>query len=237
MKLILDSISKSYGNTQALKNFSIILEPGVYGLLGANGSGKSTLMNIISQNLVADQGRVIPDPPQDLLRVLGYMPQQQALYPDMNARSFLYYMAELKEVRKPREQIEGLLRAVNLDTVAHRRMKTYSGGMKQRVLLAQALLGNPQVLLLDEPTAGLDPMERIRIANLISSFSTNRIILVATHVVSDIEYIAKEIILLRKGILLGSESIPRWLYSIRGKVWEVRVDEATLQNLQANYLV
>lgn len=237
MQLKINNVNKSYGSIKALNNFDMNLKPGIYGLLGANGSGKSTLLNIISQNLKADSGTVELEPAQDILEVLGFMPQQQALYRDMSARAFLHYMAKLKKVKSAQVQVEALLEAVNLADVAHKKMKGFSGGMKQRVLLAQALLGDPKVLLLDEPTAGLDPVERIRIRNLISSFSTNKIIILATHVVSDIEYISNQVILLKKGNIIGCKPISEWLHDIQDKVFEMQVNETELENLQKKYLV
>lgn len=237
MQLKINNVNKSYGSIKALNDFDMNLKPGIYGLLGANGSGKSTLLNIISQNLKADSGTVELEPAQDILEVLGFMPQQQALYRDMSARAFLHYMAKLKKVKNAQVQVEALLEAVNLADIAHKKMKGFSGGMKQRVLLAQALLGNPKVLLLDEPTAGLDPVERIRIRNLISSFSTNKIIILATHVVSDIEYISNQVILLKKGNIIGCKPISEWLHDIQDKVFEMQVNETELENLQNKYLV
>lgn len=237
MQLKINNVNKSYGSIKALNNFDMNLKPGIYGLLGANGSGKSTLLNIISQNLKADFGKVKLEPAQDILEVLGFMPQQQALYRDMSARAFLHYMAKLKKVKSAQVQVEALLEAVNLADVAHKKMKGFSGGMKQRVLLAQALLGDPKVLLLDEPTAGLDPVERIRIRNLISSFSTNKIIILATHVVSDIEYISNQVILLKKGNIIGCKPISEWLHDIQDKVFEMQVNEMELEKLQNKYLV
>lgn len=237
MQLKINNVNKSYGSIKALNDFDMNLKPGIYGLLGANGSGKSTLLNIISQNLKADSGTVELEPAKDILEVLGFMPQQQALYRDMSARAFLHYMAKLKKVNNAQVQVEALLEAVNLADIAHKKMKGFSGGMKQRVLLAQALLGDPKVLLLDEPTAGLDPVERIRIRNLISSFSTNKIIILATHVVSDIEYISNQVILLKKGNIIGCKPISEWLHDIQDKVFEIQVNETELENLQKNYLV
>lgn len=237
MQLKINNVNKSYGTIKALNDFDMNLKPGIYGLLGANGSGKSTLLNIISQNLKADSGTVELEPAQDILEVLGFMPQQQALYRDMSARAFLHYMAKLKKVKNAHVQVEDLLEAVNLADIGHKKMKGFSGGMKQRVLLAQALLGNPKVLLLDEPTAGLDPVERIRIRNLISSFSTNKIIILATHVVSDIEYISNQVILLKKGNIIGCKPISEWLHDIQDKVFEMQVNETELENLQKKYLV
>ncbi len=237
MQLKINNVNKSYGSIKALNDFDMNLKPGIYGLLGANGSGKSTLLNIISQNLKADSGTVELEPAKDILEVLGFMPQQQALYRDMSARAFLHYMAKLKKVNNAQVQVEALLEAVNLADIAHKKMKGFSGGMKQRVLLAQALLGDPKVLLLDEPTAGLDPVERIRIRNLISSFSTNKIIILATHVVSDIEYISNQVILLKKGNIIGCKPISEWLHDIKDKVFEMQVNETELENLQKKYLV
>lgn len=237
MRLTIDNLSKSYGNKVALHRFSIVLESGVYGLLGANGSGKSTLMSLIAKNLKADHGSIFLDPEMNILDTLGFMPQQQGIYRDMTAYSFLAYMAKLKSVPHANTQIKDLLQKVGLETNAHHKMKTFSGGMKQRVLLAQALLGNPKVLLLDEPTAGLDPQERIRIRNLISSFADDRIILIATHVVSDIEYIAQKVLLLKEGSLLGAKSVSAWLNDIQGKVFEIEVEEEEVSDIEQRYLV
>ncbi len=237
MQLKINNVNKFYGSIKALNDFDMNLKPGIYGLLGANGSGKSTLLNIISQNLKADSGTVELEPAKDILEVLGFMPQQQALYRDMSARAFLHYMAKLKRVKNTQVQVEDLLEAVNLADIAHKKMKGFSGGMKQRVLLAQALLGDPKVLLLDEPTAGLDPVERIRIRNLISSFSTNKIIILATHVVSDIEYISNQVILLKKGNIIGCKPISEWLQDIQDKVFEMQVNEMELKKLHNKYLV
>lgn len=237
MKCMMDGLNKSYGEKRALIDFSCTLTPGIYGLLGPNGAGKSTLMNIISQNLKADSGTITLEPEGNILHTLGYMPQQQALYDDFSARSFLYYMAGLKKIKSPKTEIEHLLEVVNLRSVAHKRMGSYSGGMKQRVLLAQALLGNPGILLLDEPTAGLDPMERIRIRNFISEFSRDKIVLLATHVVSDIEYIASQVILLRSGETVGIRPTGEWLDSIQGKVCECVVSEEEIENYQKQYQI
>lgn len=237
MKCIIKGLNKSYGEKRALIDFTCTLTPGIYGLLGPNGAGKSTLMNIISQNLKPDSGTITLEPQGDILKTLGYMPQQQALYDDFSARSFLYYMAGLKKIRSPKREIEHLLEVVNLKDAAHKRMGAYSGGMKQRVLLAQALLGNPSILLLDEPTAGLDPMERIRIRNFISEFSRDKIVLLATHVVSDIEYIASQVLLLRAGETLGIHPTGEWMDSIQGKVRECVVAENEIEAYQKQYQI
>lgn len=234
---VMDKLNKSYGQKHALIDFSCTLTPGIYGLLGPNGAGKSTLLNMISGNLKPDSGTMEMTPEKNILKTLGYMPQQQALYEDFSARSFLYYMAGLKKIKSPKKEIEELLHVVNLDKVAHKRMGSYSGGMRQRVLLAQALLGNPKLLLLDEPTAGLDPRERIRIRNFISEFSKDKIVLLATHVVSDIEYIAGQVIMLSGGQTVGIKPTGEWLDSIEGKVGECIVDESEIDDYQKKYQI
>ena len=236
-KLVIKDLCKSYGDKKALIDFSCDFEPGVYGILGANGAGKSTLMNIISRNLRADSGCVSLEPEGSIAEVLGFMPQQQVFYPEFSARSFLYYMASLKGIKKPKAEIEYLLDVVNLKDVAHRKMKTYSGGMRQRVLLAQALLGNPQILLLDEPTAGLDPAERIRIRNFISQFSKDKVVILATHVVSDIEFIASQVIIMRQGEIVGVKSPGEWMDSIDGKVGECVVQEEEIEEYQERFKI
>lgn len=235
MELVCDSLSKSYGVTKALREFSCTLTPGVYGLLGPNGAGKSTLMNILSGNLTQTSGRVLLDG-QDIrsmgasyFSALGYMPQQQAMYPRFTCVQFLGYMAALKAIQKP--DIAGALSQVELLQEANKRVASLSGGMKQRLLLAQALLGQPRILLLDEPTAGLDPRQRITVRNLIASVAEHKVVLICTHVVQDVEYIAKEILLLKQGVLLEKAAPQDMLHAMQGKVREVVTDREGMQAL------
>ena len=247
MELALNLISKTYkkGSVKALDNFSVTLTPGVYGLLGPNGAGKSTLMNIITDNLNADSGEVVYDGEnikklgKDYRAVLGYMPQQQGLYDDFTLNRFLWYMAALKGLKKKeaKEKITQLLETVNLTDAAHKKLGSFSGGMKQRALIAQALLNDPEILILDEPTAGLDPKERIRIRNFISEIAEDKIVLISTHVVSDIEFIAKEIILLKSGKLVADDTCPNLLKQVENKVFEVKIQSEDLKYFQDNYRV
>ena len=232
MRLIIDNIHKTYGTVKALDGISYKFKPGIYGILGANGAGKSTLINLITDNVKRDSGEeaggilfvdnlITTGKPVDILdmgagfrQLVGYMPQQQGFYEDFCPKAFLKYMAHIKGTKRVRgrggivktvdDQIDDLLAIVNLTSVQYQKIGGFSGGMKQRVLLAQALLGNPRILILDEPTAGLDPKERIAIRNYISQLSRNKIILFATHVVSDIECIADQVLLIKKGKLIAS---------------------------------
>ncbi len=235
MELKLDGISKSYdkGKTYAVQNISVVFTPGVYGVLGANGAGKSTMINIITDNLAPDRGAITLDG-NDIHVMgagyrerLGYMPQQQGLYETFTAETFLWYMAALKGMKKKeaKAEIEKLLDVVNLKQDRYKKLKTYSGGMKQRILVAQALLNAPDILVLDEPTAGLDPKERIRIRNYISESAKDKIVLLATHVVSDVEYISKEIVIMRAGQIIRKAPPGELLTKLDKKVFEVFVTQ------------
>lgn len=245
MELSFDNIVKSYDTVQALKGVSFTLGQGVNAILGPNGSGKSTMMNILSGNLaqtsgcITYNGRDIREMGKDFRKVLGYMPQQQALYPSFTAVQFLGYMAALRgmEQTEAKEAVSRVLTQVALEDVASRKIKTFSGGMKQRLLIAQAILADPDVLVLDEPTAGLDPKQRIEIRNLIASLAKKKIVIVSTHVVSDIAGIAKEILLLQQGELISQLPPRELIRQIDGTVWEVIVNKEELSHWQSQYRI
>lgn len=245
MQLELIDLTKQYGDFVALDHMNITFSAGIYGILGANGAGKSTMMNLLTDNVSRSDGKILFDGTdilkmgKDFRRVLGYMPQQQGFYEQMTAYGFLLYMAELKGIPKKQAKadIDKLLEITNLTDVKHKKMGGFSGGMKQRVLLSQALLGDPKVVLLDEPTAGLDPKERIRIRNFISSLSRNKIILLATHIVSDIESISDKIILMKKGNLVDVGTPIDLTSSMIGKVKELPCPMDKLDEMQSKYKV
>lgn len=245
MALELNELTKRYGAKTALDRVSLRLEQGVYGLLGPNGAGKSTLMNILSGNLSADSGSVtyggvdIAKLGRDYRAVLGFMPQQLGLYQQFTGFRFLSYIAALKGMdrRRAAQEIEEIAALVNLSDVLHRRVGAYSGGMKQRLLIAQAVLNSPEILILDEPTAGLDPKERIRIRNLISEISSDKIVLLATHVVSDVESIGREVILLKKGRVVKQDTPQNLLASLRGRVYELTISPEQLAQVEREFLV
>lgn len=245
MELTFDGLVKNYDTVKALKGVSFTLTPGVNGLLGPNGAGKSTMMNILSGNLSQTAGRITFDG-EDIRNMgkafrkrLGYMPQQQALYPGFTAVQFLGYMATLRGMGKSEatDAVHRVLRQVGLEDVAARKIKTFSGGMKQRLLIAQAILADPDVLVLDEPTAGLDPKQRIAIRNLIASLAEQKIVIVSTHVVSDIAGIAKEILLLKQGKLISQLPPAELIRQIDGTVWEVSVSKDNLPSWQSRYRI
>lgn len=213
--LCLNNIAKKYKDKIALEHVSLELDNGIYGLLGPNGAGKSTLMNIITGNIKPSDGQVLWDG-HDInvlgskyRSIIGYAPQQQGLYDTFTGKRFLSYMAALKGIPKKEmtREIDRVLEYVNMTEAADRAIGTYSGGMKQRILIAQAVLGNPKLIVLDEPTAGLDPKERVRIRERISELAGDKVILVSTHVVSDIEPIAGEVILIKSGNIIDKDTV------------------------------
>ncbi len=213
--LELCNISKKYKEKIALNDVSLKLDNGIYGLLGPNGAGKSTLMNIITGNLEPTEGTIkwegkeVKELGSNYRSLLGYAPQQQGMYETFSGRRFLSYMATLKGIPKSsmEDEINRVLLYVNMVEKSNQKIGTYSGGMKQRILIAQAIIGNPKLLILDEPTAGLDPKERVRIRERIAELSKDKIILVSTHVVSDIESIAKKIILIKTGKIIDYANV------------------------------
>ena len=243
--LTIRDLSKSYGSNLALNQFTYSFDHGIYALLGPNGSGKSTLMNIVTQNLKSDNGDILlDDTPIGKLGAsyrekLGFMPQYPGMYSSFSALDFLRYMAVLKGLNKKKadEQIDELLHAVELHDVRTHRIGSFSGGMKQRLALAQSLLGDPEIVILDEPTAGLDPKQRIAIRNYIASVALNKTVIIATHVVSDVEFIAREAIMLKKGVISDSGSPYELTQKIEGQVWQTVVKPEEVQAMQDKFRV
>ena len=238
-------LTKNYGKNRALDGFTYSFTPGIYGLLGPNGAGKSTLMNLMTCNLKANSGELLCDgtPIRELgaayRKKIGFMPQQQHIYPSFSVDRFLFYMAGLKGLDKKEasENVDRLLDMVNLTGDRKKLMGELSGGMKQRALLAQALLGKPELIVLDEPTAGVDPKERIQMRNLVSRVGFECIILIATHVVPDVQSIAKDILLLDHGRLKDSGSPEKLCAGISGKVFEITTDEGGLEEISSGFRV
>lgn len=233
MELQLQDLRKQYGEKCAVNNVSAILTPGVYGLLGANGAGKTTLMRMIcgvlkpTSGSIRLNGKTVEQLGEQYYTHLGYMPQDFGFYPDFTAREFMLYMAAVKglDKKQAKDRTEDLLHMVNLSDVADKKIKSYSGGMKQRLGIAQAELNHPSILILDEPTAGLDPKERVRFRNLIFDFAKEKIVILSTHIVSDVSYIADTILMMKQGRFLLQEPMSTVTDSIKGKVWELLVDE------------
>ncbi len=245
MKLTIKNVSKRYSNkVLGLQNFSLDLHPGILGLLGPNGAGKSTLMNILATITRPTEGQVlwngvdIVKQPNELRRVLGYLPQSFGVYPNLSAQEFLDYMAAVKglDSRSARRRIDELLQLVNLTEVRKRPLGGYSGGMKQRVGIAQALLNDPQLLIVDEPTVGLDPEERVRFRDLIADLSGERIVILSTHIVSDVEATATRIVITNQGRLVTDTSPERFLRLMDGMVWEWLVSSDELPQAKKKYL-
>ncbi|MCL6457826.1 MAG: ABC transporter ATP-binding protein [Gorillibacterium sp.] len=246
MQLTINQVSKKYrGSFWALKDFSLTLEPGVLGLLGENGAGKSTLMRIISTITDATEGTIlwngtdISKKPNEIRRVLGYLPQDFGVYPNLNVVEFLEYIAAIKGISKSTaaKRIDELLQLVNLTHARKRPIGGFSGGMRQRVGIAQALLNDPQILIVDEPTVGLDPIERVRFRNLLSDLSGDRIVIFSTHIVSDVEATAGKIAIISKGSLMHYSNPDALLQTVEDKVWEVIASDHDVQSLRQQWII
>ncbi|MBW4864110.1 MAG: ABC transporter ATP-binding protein [Paeniclostridium sp.] len=245
MELTLKNITKVFKDKIAVNDFNVILTSGVYGLLGPNGAGKTSLMRIIADVSNATSGEVYLNGKSktelgaDYRDVLGYLPQDVGFYKSFTAQKFLEYIATLKGIDKEKAsiKIDELLKFVNLEKDRKRRIGKFSGGMKQRLGIAQALLNDPKILILDEPTAGLDPNERIRFKNLIAEISRDKIVILSTHIVSDVEFIANEILIMRDGELVEKATPVEMLNSIRGKVHSLKIKEDLLYKVQSKFKV
>ncbi|ACV48629.1 MULTISPECIES: ABC transporter ATP-binding protein [Halomicrobium] len=243
MQLELDGIGKRYGDEHALRDVDLVLEPGVVGLLGPNGAGKSTLMRIVTTVLQPTDGRVrwngtdVREEPRAIRDSVGYLPQSFGVYPSLTAREFLRYLAAIRGVSNVGERIDDLLALVNLEAAADRRLGGFSGGMRQRVGIAQALLADPELLVVDEPTVGLDPTERVRFRNVLAELAEDRIVVLSTHIVSDVEVTASDIVLLHDGRVLAHESPAALLDEVEGSVWEWTVGDDDLAEVKREYTI
>lgn len=245
MALILDGLTKTFSSFPAVNNLSYTMDTGVYGLLGVNGAGKTTLMRMLCTLLTPTSGTITWDG-QDIfslgsayLNLLGYLPQDFGYYPDFSVQDYLLYIASIKGLRPAtaRQRMQSLLEQVGLTQVRRQKMKKLSGGMKRRAGIAQAMLNDPKILILDEPTAGLDPKERIRFRNLISELAENRLVLLSTHIVSDVEYIADQILLMKDGSLVHHGTSQQLLAAAPTQVWTCTVPRAQADQLLHQYPV
>lgn len=245
LELKLDRVSRQFGAKIAVDQIAFTFTDGVYGLLGANGAGKTTLMRMMCGLLVPTSGEICCNGQEigrmdgDYRRLLGYLPQDFGYYPEFTAQRYLKYLAQLKAV-PPQiipQKLEEVLELTGLENAAKQKLKTFSGGMLRRLGIGQAILNDPSILILDEPTSGLDPKERIRFRNIISAMGKNRIVLLSTHIVQDVEFIADHILLMKEGKLMETGSPEKVTQSVRGQVWECFVDEAWAERLNERYPV
>lgn len=245
MKLELDGLTKEFGDFTAVNHINLTMTNGVYGLLGVNGAGKTTLMRMLctllkpTSGTICCNGKDIFNMDSEYRKLLGYLPQDFGFYPEFTVEDYLLYIAALKGIRPvvAKKRVKELIAKVGLSKAAHKKMKKLSGGMKRRAGIAQAMLNNPKILILDEPTAGLDPNERIRFRNLISELSEDRLVLLSTHIVSDIEYIANEIWLMKDGEVLHKGSIEELINSMTETVWECLVPKNRVSDFMEKYKI
>lgn len=245
MELKISKLTKQFGDFTAVDCLNITMTNGVYGLLGVNGAGKTTFMRIICTLLQPTSGQILCNGKDifqmgaDYRKLLGYLPQEFGFYPEFTVKDYLLYIAALKGIRPAvaKKRVKNLIAKVGLSKVESQKMKKLSGGMKRRAGIAQAMLNDPKILILDEPTAGLDPNERIRFRNLISELSQERLVLLSTHIVSDVEYIANEIWLMKEGKLLHQGTAEDLIHSMTEKVWKCYTHKADVQDLMKQYKI
>ena len=245
MELTLQNITKKYERVLVLNDISLTLKPGIYGLLGANGAGKTTLFRIICRLMEPTHGSIkfngknVNQQAEAYRTNLGFLPQDFSYYPDFTGMRFMLYIAALKGLnnKKKKKRSLELLKQVGLEEMKDIKIRKYSGGMKQRLGIAQAMLNNPQILILDEPTVGLDPKERVKFRKLISSFANNKIVILSTHIVADVEYIADEIIVLKKGMILNKGTTDILLKEIQNHVWECFVNMDQINLFEDKFIV
>ena len=245
MELVLDNLTKEFGEFVAVDHINLTMTNGVYGLLGVNGAGKTTLMRMLCTLLKPTSGNIYCNG-KDIFKMdgeyrnlLGYLPQDFGFYPEFTVNDYLLYIATIKGVRHAvaRKRTNELISKVGLAKVANKKLKKLSGGMKRRAGIAQAMLNNPKILILDEPTAGLDPNERIRFRNLLSELSEERLVLLSTHIVSDIEYIANEILMMKDGAILNKGTLDEIISTMPEKVWNCIVPQQSVSAITKRYKV
>lgn len=245
MKLVLDNLTKEFGDFTAVDHINLSMTNGVYGLLGVNGAGKTTLMRMLCTLLKPTSGNIYCNG-KDIFKMdsqyrnlLGYLPQDFGFYPEFTVKDYLLYISTIKGIRPvvAKKRTNELIKKVGLTKVADKKLKKLSGGMKRRAGIAQAMLNDPKILILDEPTAGLDPNERIRFRNLISELSEERMVLLSTHIVSDIEYIANEILLMKEGTIVNEGTLEEIINSMPEKVWNCLVPQSVVSKLTEKYKV
>ncbi len=245
MELEFKNVTKRYGEVKAVSEVSCVMGKGIYGLLGVNGAGKTTLMRMLCTIIQPSQGEILWDGKdiwelgETYRAVLGYLPQEFGYYPDLSVYDYLMYISSIKglKIAFARRKVRQLLKQVGMEKFSKRKMKNLSGGMVRRVGIAQAMLNDPKILVLDEPTAGLDPNERIRFRNLISELSEERLVLLSTHMVSDIEYIANDIMLMKEGNLFYTGTADDLLSSMKERVWQCHVPRNMVDKYMKKYLV
>lgn len=245
MEIVVDRISKAYKDKKAVNNVSFKLQKGVYGLLGINGAGKTTLMKMLCGITKCDKGKILIDN-EDIqlagtkyLELLGYLPQEFGCYPEFTAREYLNYIANIKGINKNKMnmRIQEVLKIVSLEDVADKKIKTFSGGMKRRIGIGQAIINEPKVLIMDEPTVGLDPNERVRFRKLLTELAEDRIVLLSTHIVSDIEAIANTILLMKEGKIIVSGKTEELISALNKKVWKGTISIDEYEQFEERYLI